>query len=92
MNAVIDIIPKGHSNAITIDEIERRTGFSNREIRRAIAASEELVINIQDGKGYFKPKKTESRLVEQWKKQTLSRVKELNYRASLAMQWQIENR
>lgn len=87
MDKIIDAIPVGHENAITISEIESLTGAENRIIRKAIANSKELVINLQDGKGYFKPDDDESHLVEVWKSITGHRIQELQARVRQANQW-----
>ena len=47
-------IPKGHSNAVTIETLMAMTGMSNRQVRRAIAESDAIILNMQDGKGYFR--------------------------------------
>ena len=47
-------IPKGHENAVTIDTLMTMTGLSNREVRRAISKSDAIILNMQDGKGYFR--------------------------------------
>lgn len=55
MNLVIEQIPEGHENALTLKELQSRTGFTSRYIRKQISNSSELVISMQDGRGYFKP-------------------------------------
>lgn len=47
-------IPIGHENAVTIDALMKMTGLSNRAVRKAIADSESIILNLQDGKGYFR--------------------------------------
>ena len=47
-------IPKGHENAVSIDTLIAMTGMSNRQVRRAIAESDAIILNMQDGKGYFR--------------------------------------
>ena len=88
MKNIIDLIPVGYENAITIYEIESLTGLSNRKIRSAIAKSKELVINLQDGQGYFKPDDDEEHLVEIWKAITRSRIQELQARVRQANKWE----
>ena len=55
MTAIIDAVSYGHDNAVTREELSRRTGLSDRALRDGINKSEELIINLQDGKGYFRP-------------------------------------
>lgn len=54
---IIDYIPVGHRNAVTRDELRLMTGMHDRQIRRAIekARSECIILNVQDGKGYYRP-------------------------------------
>lgn len=69
-------IPKGHSNAVTIDTLMAMTGMSNRQVRRAIAESDAIILNMQDGKGYFRmnPRtKAERAFAEKYSAQEKSR-------------------
>lgn len=72
---IIDYIPYGHDNGISVSELCRRTGLTNREVRKEIheARKENPVINLQDGKGYFRPDYDEDSLVAQWITQETSR-------------------
>lgn len=49
-----DFIPWGHENAVKIDTLMAMTGLTNREVRKAIAESDAMILNMQDGKGYFR--------------------------------------
>lgn len=84
---VVNFIPCGHENAITLDELAWQTDLDKRTIRGAIAKSKELVINLQDGKGYFKPAKDEHELVQEWIMIMGSRVRELSWRVRKAKKW-----
>ena len=69
-------IPKGHENAVTIDTLIAMTGMSNRQVRRAIAESDAIILNMQDGKGYFRmnPRtKAERAFAEKYSAQEKSR-------------------
>ena len=69
-------IPKGQSNAVTIETLMAMTGMSNRQVRRAIAESDAIILNMQDGKGYFRmnPRtKTERAFAEKYSAQEKSR-------------------
>ena len=69
-------IPKGHSNAVTIETLMAMTGMSNRQVRRAIAESDAIILNMQDGKGYFRmnPRtKAERAFAEKYSAQEKSR-------------------
>ena len=69
-------IPKGHENAVTIDTLMAMTGMSNRSVRKAIAESDAIILNMQDGKGYFRmnPRtKAERAFAEKYSAQEKSR-------------------
>ncbi len=84
---VLELVPYGHDNAITMHELEDQSGLSNRDIRKAISSSKDLIINLQDGYGYFRPLDDEGELVETWRAITHSRVKELTNREKQARTW-----
>lgn len=88
MMHIIDAVPYGHENAVTRQELSRRTGEKDRDIRRAINASNELIINLQDGKGYFKPLPDEADLVNAWIHLFQARIRDENRRLMKAMEWQ----
>lgn len=53
MFQIDDFIPMGHENAITYDELCFDTGLTPRQIRREIEKSSAVILNLQDGKGFF---------------------------------------
>lgn len=70
------IIPIGHENAITIDSLMKMTGWSNRHVRKAIAESDATILNMQDGRGYFRlnpTTKAERAFAERYSAQEKSR-------------------
>ena len=71
-----DYIPYGKENAVTREELVRRTGISDRNIREMIAKARRttLILNLQDGKGYYRPTKEERADVERFVKQEKSRA------------------
>lgn len=54
---IIDYIPIGRANAVTREQLEILTGFSDRKIRDQIHEARRFapIINISDGKGYYIP-------------------------------------
>lgn len=53
---ISDYIPAGHENAISRQELVRRTGYSDRRLRAEIAeetASEKGKVILNTGEGYF---------------------------------------
>lgn len=54
---IIANIPAGRENAIKKEDLQTATGFSDRALRREIQAAREkgvLILNAQDGRGYFR--------------------------------------
>lgn len=84
---VTDLIPYGHDNAVTRAELVARTGFTDRAIRMDINRSDELILNLQDGKGYFKPLPEEGHLVAQWERLFKARIKDEYKRIVKARRW-----
>lgn len=74
---IVDYIPIGSKNAITRARLCELTGMPDREVREriAIACYENVIINLQDGNGYFIPDETERFLIERYYRQELSRLK-----------------
>lgn len=74
---ILEYIPIGHENGYTLEQIAILSGEDKRVVRDLIskARQEVVIINLQDGYGYFLPKEDEEELVERWLKQELSRLK-----------------
>lgn len=77
---MIDIkteIPIGHDNAADANTLARWLGVTPRDVRREInkARKDMVILNMQDGYGYFIPTAEENYLVERWVKQEESRLK-----------------
>mgnify|MGYP006928125661 CR=1 FL=1 len=76
---ILDYIPTGHKNAVTRQMLSTLTHLSDRKMRDAISEAnakggpDELIINLQDGKGYFRPAPNEDNLVRIWRLQEKSR-------------------
>lgn len=73
----VKYIPAGHENAVSRQYLHDMTGNTDRSNRREIKESDELVLNLQDGKGYFKPGPDEDRLVRAFIRQEESRIREI---------------
>lgn len=69
---ILDYIPIGRENAVSRRWLQSATHMSDRMVRRLIAevnkndCDAELIINLQDGKGYFRPAEDEKNLVRNW--------------------------
>ena len=69
---ILNYIPTGHRNAVTRETLHALTRMSDRKIRDLIteanksAPDDVLIINLQDGMGYFRPDDNEDALIRQW--------------------------
>lgn len=54
---IMNVIPVGHKNAVTRKQLCISTGMNDRRIRKAVAESrrENVILNLQDGSGYYIP-------------------------------------
>ena len=52
---IVDYIPFGRENAVTRTQLRIMTGLNDRQIREQIsqARRDTVILNMQDGKGYF---------------------------------------
>lgn len=81
-NKVIDIIkfiPYGHENGITGRELQNITHLNNRSVREFIETErmDHVILNMQDGKGYFRPTEAETDLTKRWILQEMSRARKI---------------
>lgn len=84
---IAEVIPFGHDNGVSREELIRRTGLPDRLVRDAINKSDALIINLQDGKGYFQPNPDEGHLVDAWIRIFRSRIEDEGRRVCKAMRW-----
>ncbi len=69
---ILDFIPEGHSKAVNRDYLSSVTGLSDRKVRQLIEEActrEHPILNMQDGKGYFRPLPSEMHLVRLYRAQ-----------------------
>lgn len=83
----VEYIPEGHENAVSRQYLRDMTGNTDRSNRREIKESDELVLNLQDGKGYFKPGPDEDRFVRAFIRQEESRIREIRKTVTKAKQY-----
>lgn len=78
---IVDYIPFGRENAVTRAQLRSRTGIDDRTIRDMIADArrDTVILNMQDGKGYFRPLPEERHLVEVYAKQETARLKSIGW-------------
>ena len=79
--SIVNYIPKGRKNAITREELCEKTGFSDRKVRELIfqARREHVILNLQDGNGYFLPDEEDRELVKKFLEQETSRLKSIGW-------------
>lgn len=75
---IIDFIPLGHENAVSYDWLCKVTGLSRRKVRLliSIARKENIIINMQDGEGFFRPLESEEHLLLKFYRQESHRNNE----------------
>lgn len=72
-----ELIPFGKENAIKNEELQRVTGLDNRTVRRAVSDARKrgvVILNMQDGRGYYQPTDDERTEVEMYYFQEHSRA------------------
>ena len=72
-------IPIGRDNAISRQELCIKTGLSDRKVRNMIKMARRniVILNIQDGSGYFLPGVDDTALVRKYLKQEEHRAKSI---------------
>lgn len=77
---IVQVIPVGHENAVTGRRLAQMLGIKQRDVRRLIskARKDHVIINLQDGEGYFLPDTNETCHVHRWFNQESSRLRELD--------------
>jgi len=78
---IVDYIPFGRKNAITRTRLMIVTGLNDRQIREQIsqARRDTVILNMQDGKGYFRPLPEERKLVEAYARQETARLRSIGW-------------
>lgn len=80
-------IPVGSKNAIKREDLRLLSQLPDRTLRDEINKSEALIINMQDGSGYFIPADDEVELVRQWESTTWKRIRTQRERVLKAKKW-----
>ncbi|WP_347993490.1 hypothetical protein [uncultured Eubacterium sp.] len=78
---IVDYIPFGRENAVTRTQLRIMTGLNDRQIREQIsqARRDTVILNMQDGKGYFRPLPEERKLVEAYARQETARLRSIGW-------------
>ena len=76
---IVNYIPIGRDNAISRQELCIKTGLSDRKVRNMIKMARRniVILNIQDGSGYFLPGAEDTALVRKYLKQEEHRAKSI---------------
>lgn len=76
---IVQYIPFGRKNAIGRKELAAKVGCSDRTMRDLINAARkrEVIINIQNGCGYYRPTEDDIDEVKQFKRQEENRAKDI---------------
>lgn len=76
---IINFIPFGKENAISRHRLATLVGCSDRKMRTFInqARKKNVIINSQDGRGYYRPTIKDVAAVRKFKKQEENRAKEI---------------
>ena len=91
-----DYIPYGHENGVTRKQLARlfegQGKDPDRMAREALqeARGRTAILNLGDGKGYFRPLPEEKDLVIRWKRGQLNRAKEVKKSTSGCDVWTTE--
>ncbi len=86
---IMEFIPKGHENGITLKELCARCGLSERMMRGEIeeARKKNVILNLQDGAGYFTPLESEAHFVAHWVAQQTARANSVREGCRKAKLW-----
>lgn len=87
---ITDYIPKGQNNAVSADSLCTALNIDRRTVRRLISSAQEngaVILNMQDGRGYFVPADDESQLVFDYIKQESARARSIFRKLRTARKW-----
>lgn len=90
---ILQYIPFGQENAVSRQHLANLYGGGESGDRKARDAIEKgrrthVIINSQDGKGYFQPTDAEAHLVEKQYRQTDHRANSINRQRRAIRKWQ----
>ena len=87
---ITDYIPTGQNNAVSADSLCTALNIDRRTVRRLISSAQEngaVILNMQDGRGYFVPADDESQLVDDYIKQESARARSIFRKLRTARKW-----
>lgn len=78
---ILDYIPEGHENAVTLNYLIGITGYKGRDIRAYIEKNniegDKPIVNLMDGEGYFVPTVQETESIKRYIISEKSRARKL---------------
>lgn len=76
---LIDDIPIGRKNAVRRKTLSMRLNLTDSELRKEIKKlrQEYVILNLQDGNGYFRPSEEDTEYVKKFKEQEEKRAKSI---------------
>ena len=76
---IADFIPVGKDNAISLCQLVKLTGLSDRIVRDMIALERRntAILNLQNGAGYYIPSDSDRAEIERYVKQEEARAKSI---------------
>lgn len=83
-------IPTGQNNAVSADSLCTVLNIDRRTVRKLISAAQEngaVILNMQDGRGYFVPADDEAKLVDDYIKQESARARSIFRKLRTARKW-----
>lgn len=87
---ITDYIPTGQNNAVSADSLCTTLNIDRRTVRKLISAAQEngaVILNMQDGRGYFVPADDEAKLVDDYIRQESARARSIFRKLRTARKW-----
>lgn len=83
-------IPTGQNNAVSADSLCKALNIDRRTVRKLISAAQEngaVILNMQDGRGYFVSADDEAKLVDDYIRQESARARSIFRKLRTARKW-----
>lgn len=86
---ILEQIPYGAENGVSRAELAQRNRKDDRQTREDVGRARECacILNLQDGRGYFRPTEEERDLVEHWVRQEEARMRTARRALKGAKRW-----
>ena len=86
---LLKLIPYGHDNGISLQDLVAITGLPERIVRLQIAKLREdhIILTLHDGNGYFQPTEDEEHLIKQFYRQETERSRSIEKSLESIRKW-----